>query len=465
MGAKGATPRPWQRLFEDADLAIVLLDRYGRIVFVNASAQVLLGEGSQDLLGLMCRRRPQVAGAEPLAALADVLSAPHAVDHGKFCQVRRRIPFSSRAVDLDFFPLSRGGSRWGIVVWLRPAGLPIDEPALGASAKLLELAGAADRRHDLKHFPAFSRVARRVADQIRLASRMDSPVLFRGEKGAGKSWLARALHQLSAGRDGTWLHLDCERLPPAALSRALRDCFAVADRQPAAIYLDQVMRLPRELQAEIASWRHAGGRSPRIMAGTDADPGAPEARDHLVEDFAEWLGLVEIGVPPLRQRAEDLPALLEQLARRLGHLDPGQDLQLVDTAKSLLIQYPWPGNLDEMLRIVEEIGPVTGTIEGARLPARLRRAVKMAELEPAAARRRVDLDQVLAEVERRLLKHALSRTRGNKSRAADLLGIWRARLIRRMQALGMSVDDDDPANGGERPDDSTGVEPECAPDN
>jgi DNA-binding NtrC family response regulator len=201
------------------------------------------------------------------------------------------------------------------------------------------------------------------------------------------------------------------------------------------------------------------------MAGTDTDLGAALAKGLLLEDFAEWLGLVEIGVPPLRERTEDLLAWLEQLALRLGHLDPGQGLHLADTAKSLLLEYAWPGNLDEVLLVVEEIGPITGILEAGRFPARLRRAVKMAALERPQGERRIDLDEVLAEVERRLLKHALSRTRGNKSRAAELLGIWRARLIRRMQALGMSVEDEDPVHGSEGPDDSRGIEPECAPDN
>src|SRR5262249_49275103 len=150
---------------------------------------------------------------------------------------------------------------------------------------------------------------------------------------------------------------------------------------------------------------------------------------------------------PLRERTEDLPAWLEQLARRLGHLGERQGLHLADLAKRLVQDYPWRGNLDEMLSVVEEIGPITGPLEPAQLPGRLRRAANMAALGQAPAERRIDLDQVLAEVERRLLRQALSRTRGNKSRAAELLGIWRARLIRRMQALGMSVEDEGPVDG------------------
>jgi DNA-binding NtrC family response regulator len=238
----------------------------------------------------------------------------------------------------------------------------------------------------------------------------------------------------------------------------------MAGRQPATIYLDQVHRLPRELQAEIASWRHAGAAAPRLMAGTDADLGTALAKGYLLEDFAEWLDLFEITVPPLRERAEDIPAWLELLARRLGYLDDGQDLRLLDPVSKLVLMYPWPGNLDEMFLVVEEIGPVTGTLEAAQLPARLGHAVKMAGLEQPPAERRIDLDQVLAEVERRLLRQALAKTRGNKSRAADLLGIWRARLIRRMQALGMTADDEHPSDAGDRPDDSSETAPQCAPD-
>jgi DNA-binding NtrC family response regulator len=294
---------------------------------------------------------------------------------------------------------------------------------------------------------------------------MDSAVLFRGEKGTGKSWLARALHQLSPKHDQPWLHLDCERLPPAALSRALSGGIHLTGQRSGTIYLDQVHRMPRELQAEIASWRQAGATAPRIMAGTDEEPGDAVSRGRLLEDFAEWLSLFEITVPPLRERAEDLPAWLDLLARRLGHLDHGQGLYLVDAARTLLLEYAWPGNLDEMLLVVEEIGPVTGPLEPAQLPARLRRAAKMARLEQPAGERRIDLDRVLAEVERRLLQNALSRTQGNKSRAAEFLGIWRARLIRRMQALGLSVEEEGAGDGNDGPDDSREIPPRCAPDN
>jgi transcriptional regulator with PAS, ATPase and Fis domain len=465
MGAKSATPRRWQRLLEDAGEAIVLLDRHLRIVFVNASAEQLLGADAHDLLGLTCRLGRSSAAADHRAALADILSVPAAVNHGEVCQTRRMIPSSHRALDIDFFPLSSDGQRSGLMAWLRAAGPAIDVPIDGSSVKLVELAGASDRRYDLRHFPASSRLARRVADRVRLASRLDSPVLFRGEKGTGKSWLARTVHQLSPSRDGPWLHLDCESLPATAVSRALASLVHLPGPQPATVYLDQVHRLPRELQAEVAAWRHASGASPRVMAGTHADLSPADAKADVLDDLAEWLGLFEISVPPLRERTEDLPAWLDELGQRLGFVDQGQGLHLADTAKSLLLEYPWPGNLDEMLLVLEEIGPITGTLEPQQLPARLRCAVKMAGVEEPPADRRIDLDQVLAEVEKRLLNQALTKTRGNKSRAADLLGIWRARLIRRMQALGMSVEDEGAANGSESPDSSEETSPECAPDN
>jgi transcriptional regulator with PAS, ATPase and Fis domain len=466
MAEKGATPRRWPRLLENAGEAIVLLDHHWRIVFVNASAERLLGADSDDLLGLMCRRGRSGASAEPMAALADFLSAPTDVKHVEICHARRMIPDSKRAVDIEFIPLSRDEGRSGLMAWLRPAGSAIDAPVDVAGAQLVELAGAVDRRYDLRHFPACSRVAQRAADQVRLAARIDSPVLFRGEKGTGKSWLARSLHQLSRDRDGAWMQLDCERLPPTALTRALTGWVPVEGQPRASIYLDQVHRLPRELQAELASWRHAGGISPRILAGTDADMHVAEVRWQFLQEFAEWLSLFEITVAPLRERTEDLLAWLEVLARRLGHLDPGQDLRLLDPVKDLVLQYQWPGNLDEMLLVVNEIGQLsTGAVELAQLPARLRRAVNMASQEQPRAERRVDLDQVLAEVERRLLRQALDKTHGNKSRAADLLGIWRARLIRRMQALGMGDADEDHTGQDHSTEQSKEIPPECEPGN
>jgi DNA-binding NtrC family response regulator len=282
---------------------------------------------------------------------------------------------------------------------------------------------------------------RRLAEQVRLAARVRVPVLLVGEPGTGKETLARLIHSLSAEREGAFAALDCARLPPSALARVL-----LGQTGPlGAVYLREPARLPRDLQVRLCEWvdpgalPEGGATPPRLLAGTTAPLEAEVKAGRVVEDLACALGTLVLEVPPLRQRRDDLPRLVEAL---LGRCEggAGPSAGLTPSAWEVIRAHDWPGNLSELhaVRSDARARAKGERIDVGGLPAPLRLAQQVGQAPARPPDRPLQLDQVLEQVERRLIELALRRAGGHKTRAAELLSIWRPRLQRRLEALGMA---------------------------
>jgi DNA-binding NtrC family response regulator len=277
-------------------------------------------------------------------------------------------------------------------------------------------------------------VFRRIGEQVRLAGQTRVPVLVVGERGAGKQWLARTIHQQGLTREGTFTALDCERLPPALVSEALGRATG-----PGTLYLREPSRLARDVQLRLCEQLGGGAGGPRILAGSQLDPSAEVQAGRLREDLACALGTVVITLPPLRERTADLPALVD---RMLARIQTGRDcrvLGLTEAAWELIRAYTWPGNLRELYAVLQgacQRAPQE-RIDGEHLPAYLRRTVHLEQMGTAPVEKPLPLDELLQEAERRLIVLALQKARGNRAQAADLLAVWRQRLSRRIEVLGI----------------------------
>jgi DNA-binding NtrC family response regulator len=155
-------------------------------------------------------------------------------------------------------------------------------------------------------------------------------------------------------------------------------------------------------------------------------------------DVAAMLSTVTIQMPGLSERLEDMPILLQYFVEELnaagGHQVEGFSAEAVET----LLQYPWPGNVDELIGIVREVHrkseePLIGVEE---LPKQIRLGIEADEY-PLGEDETIDLDAFLQQVERELVQRAINQAKGNKAQAARLLGISRARLLRRLSFLGI----------------------------
>jgi two-component system response regulator PilR (NtrC family) len=291
-------------------------------------------------------------------------------------------------------------------------------------------------------------------------------VLIVGESGTGKELVARAIHKESDRAEAPFVALNCGAIPENLLESELfghvKGAFtgAVGNKpglfesaDGGTLFLDEVGELSLPLQVKILraiqekTIRRVGGNSDRrvdarILAATNRRLEDEVAAGRFREDLYYRLNVIQLQLPPLRERMEDLPLLVhhfvEKYARELGKPVRG----VVDEAMALLRAHAWPGNVRELENGIERAVALSRGewIEAEALPPLLGRVPERpAAALPAASG--VDLDNLVADYERGLMLDALRRAKGVKKRAAALLGISFRSFRYRLEKLGL---DDDP---------------------
>jgi len=282
----------------------------------------------------------------------------------------------------------------------------------------------------------------------------DSPVLIEGESGTGKERVAVALHRESPRRDGPFIPVNCGAIPPDLLESEffghVRGAFsgAVADTlglfrsaDGGTLFLDEVAELPLALQVKLLrvlqekEVRPVGSTTShpvdaRIVAATNRDLDRAVAEERFRRDLFYRLNVVRIRVPPLRERKEDVPALVTAFLRQLN-ARYGRDVRAVaPDAMAALLAYDFPGNVRELENALERAYALgaAGEIGLADLPAL--GAGPGAPGPPGMARS-------LAEVERELIRRALEAHGRSREQAARALGISPRTLYRRMKEHGL----------------------------
>jgi two-component system response regulator PilR (NtrC family) len=278
-----------------------------------------------------------------------------------------------------------------------------------------------------------------------------SNVLVLGESGTGKELVARAVHFQSPRRDGPFVPIHCAALPATLLESELfgheKGAFTDAHRRRVGsfeeasggtLFLDEIGDISQQVQVKLLRvlqervLRRVGGSEDirvdvRIVAATNQDLEEAVRRGAFREDLFYRLNVIQIRVPPLRERKDDIPLLarhfLQKYARELQ-----KDMQgIADEAMKQLLAYPWPGNVRELENVIEravtlETSPVVGV--GSLPPSMLRQELA----HPAYGgveipEEGLDLEKVLGDLEKAVLTQALKRTGGVRKEAARLLGI------------------------------------------
>jgi DNA-binding NtrC family response regulator len=436
----------WQDLFATAPEPVFLLDRRRRLLYVNPAWENLTGVPAAEAATLVARRpRPSSPGDAWADVLQHALTPPAEALEGAPARVRRLLPGPQGRQwwDVDFLPLRREGGGFFLLGRIRV--LPAAAGAAAAAPlpeRLANLRQQAAQRSSLQAW-ATSEVpaVRRLVAQARLAAGVAAPVLFVGEAGAGKQALARAVHAQGPGREQAFTALDGRRLPPAFVAAALFAQEGPGRSGPLeTIYLKNPEDLPRDVQLRLCDWLAEAAERPdrpRLMAGSCLSLAQAVRSGRLLEELACVLGTLVLEVPPLRERLADLPALVERLLSRANAEAEVRVTGLLPDAWEVVRAYPWPGNVAELygaLRVAQ--GRCQGErIAAADLPAAVRQAVRLGQDAGSPPEKPLPLDHLLEQAERRLIELALRRAGGNKTVAAQALGVWRPRLLRRMKAL------------------------------
>lgn len=306
-----------------------------------------------------------------------------------------------------------------------------------------------------------------MQDVYRTISRVmntDLTVLIEGESGTGKELAARAIHDLGQSRPGAFYSLDLATRPAQDVSVELfgtEENPGVAYDREATIYLDEVGDLSQEAQTQLVKLMREDGGA-RIVASTRQPLSALVESGDFREDLYYRMNVVRIEMPPLRRRKEDIPELVKAFLIRAEGRGLAQK-QIAQSAMDLMMAYDWPGNVRELENLIFRLAALSpdATISQRDIERELR-AETLKELNPEASleseietllHRYVMADllkggeegekiyqSVLEQVERPLIKLALSVTSGNKLRTAALLGVNRNTLRARMSVLGMTED-------------------------
>jgi DNA-binding NtrC family response regulator len=351
--------------------------------------------------------------------------------------------------EISFLPLGGPDGVLAIVGTVRLVG-----PA--ATAKNRAIPEAVQRlRHHLPERFRFGGLesdvpaCRQVLSQARLASRHLVPVTIVGESGTGKRTLARAIHYEGVSAERYFLEIDCAGLPAAACETLLfGECGLLHPERLGTLLLREPAALSRDLQQRLLDWL---GQQPepmlRFVAAYERDPAHDVRSGRLIDDLRLALAVQTLETLPLRQRLDDLSRLAAALLARSERLDGVKSPGISDEALEALRAYPWSGNLHELdLALRAAARSANGdAIKPEHLPGTITRHVSRVEAaaaSPAATpAEKIALDEVLTQVERRLIIQAMGRARGHQEQAAEILGIWRARLGRRLKALKIDAKD------------------------
>lgn len=313
-----------------------------------------------------------------------------------------------------------------------------------------------------------SPVMQKVFNLIRTVANTDATVLISGESGTGKELIARAIHYNSRRANNPLVVVNCAAIPEELLESELfgyvKGAFtgAYTSKQgrfelahTGTIFLDEIGDMSLRLQAKILRLLEEREFEPlgstrtikvdvRIIAATNKNLEEAVRKNQFREDLYYRLHVVPIYVPPLRERLEDLPLLInhfvnlynKKLGRNVQGFSPG--------AIEVLSKHPWPGNVRELENLVEQMIVLysKGIIDVEHLPDNFKQIRKVSpfHLDSQWQGEKIDLNQALSSLECELIRQAIVRAGGNKSRAAELLGLKRTTLIEKLRKYNFEKD-------------------------
>lgn len=309
----------------------------------------------------------------------------------------------------------------------------------------------------LQHLVGQSAKSQRLRTQIELASSQLCQILVTGPNGSGKEHLVRTIHHR---RNSTKLNplaaLECTLLDVELLQATIGDLQReLAKTKGSHIHLlliniEKLIPQAQQYVLEQLKSRSTGNDANRLVlsATTSSSLAALRQNGAVLDELLERLGTLVIEVPPLRERIEDLPHLAQSFLERYASGASLAKRGFTTEAIERLASYHWPGNLDELREFVIEAAKSGSEtlIAGKDLPSRVSYSEQAAQgiqlhLEP------INMDDLLKRVELELVQRALKQTRGNKTKAAQLLGMTRMRFHNRCDELGIVANDQESVDG------------------
>jgi len=331
----------------------------------------------------------------------------------------------------------------------------------------VELHRLLDQQFGFENIVGKSEGMQSVFEITRRVGPMDSTVVISGDSGTGKELIARALHHHAGGRKGLFVSVNCGALVETLLESELfghrKGAFTGADSDRrglfetatgGTLFLDEITETSSSLQVKLLRAIQerevlpVGGTTPvkvdvRIIVATNRDLSEEVQAGRFREDLYYRLNVIHIQIPPLRKRSEDIPLLVEHFLGRMADRQGKTFSSVAPEAMKRLMEYSYPGNVRELENIVER---AVALGEGDALtvdilPDEVQRAPASRIPTEAALGEGHDLDSLLEDYERRLIESALHQTGGNRTKAAEVLGVSFRSLRYRLKKYGWADDE------------------------
>jgi arginine utilization regulatory protein len=464
------TKNSYENILNSISEGIEVVDRDGRLIFMNRSQEEIDEMRRSDALYRHVSEVYRLAPESSLMVRAMRTGKPIINEHqtyvtkyGKMVNIIcTAVPLyedsnmvGAVAITKDYSMARRFSDKWReMEMKIQGSTTPVAEGSSPEATYTFEDIAGQD--------PSFLRVIR----EARQASGTDSPILIHGETGTGKELFAQSIHRNSPRAGEPFMAINCAAIPEGLLEGILfgtskgaftgavdrRGLFEEASR--GTIFLDEINSMQPFLQSKLlrvleeGTIRRVGDTkerrvTPRIISSMNVDPLKAVEKGTIRQDLFYRLGVVYLGLPPLRRRLEDIPELTERFIKKYNRRFGRQVKSASAAVMALFLKHPWPGNVRELEHCVESslnmVAPGEECIEVKHLPYYFLHPATAEEAKPPIEHEtfRIAMD----DAERAFLNRALRAHQGNVSRAARSLGLSRQNLQYRLKKMGLRLEE------------------------
>lgn len=444
-----------ETVLENAYEGILIINEHGYVTYINEQNAVLLGVKREEVLGKHVTFITKKAGTHLV------------LETGK-PQIGAQLEINGRKLVVNRIPIIEDGkiiAGVGMVLFKDTNELMNLAKELNLMQSKVEyyrseLEQLRRSKYSQDNIVGQSEAIKRVKNLALKAAMTNATVLILGESGTGKELFAHTIHQFSQRRDRPFIRVNCAALPKDLLESELfgyeEGAFTGALKKGKAgkfelaeggtVFLDEIGDMPLEMQAKLLrvlqekEIDRIGGNFPvkvdfRLIAATNQDLERLVKQGRFRADLFYRLNVCCLQIPPLRERPEDIPALVQQFFYTEMDRDKTKQIFVSEEAVTALKQYNWPGNVRELFNVLQRaVTFMEGdTIRPNDLSIRTAYANRDAHRIEHDLNIEHDLKEISGEVEKKAIEEALQRTRGNKCKAANLLGIHRSTLYEKIR--------------------------------
>jgi len=442
---KRIDPRYLSLILDSVSQGIFTVDSKGHITTFNRAAERITGYREEEVIGSLCR---DVFKSD----LCDTI-----------CPMRQSINLRKEVQDKKVRIQTKDGRSVPLSITTSPLQTKTGKLVGGVEvlkdlSEITALKRQLDGKYSFDDIISKNAEMQRIFQLLPLVAESNSSILITGDSGTGKELIAKAIHNSGMRKDKNFVAVNCAAMPETLLESELfgykKGAFTdakenkpgrIAVAEHGTLFLDEIADLPKSLQVKLLRFLQEKSYEPlganktikadvRVITATNKDLRTMIADGSFREDLYFRLNIMEIHIPPLRQRSEDIPLLVQHFIN-VNSANSRRNIKgITDDALALLMRYPFPGNIRELENIIERafILCTTSNIDIDCLPEYIRLEQ---EDHPSAAG---PPDVSLKNAERDIIIETLKKFGGNRTHAAKELGIHRVTLVRKLKKYRIS---------------------------